>query len=60
MSALKGEMTTLRNQPITYERDPKTFVNEGGVIATLKNHEYYAGQIYDYFQHLDMLKSKQP
>lgn len=60
LSALKGKMTTLKSQPITYERDPKTFVNKGGVIATLKNHEYYAGKIYDYFQHLDMLKSKQP
>lgn len=56
LNALNGKMTTLQNKPILYERDPETFVNKDGVIASLKNHEYYAGKIYDYYQHLEMLK----
>lgn len=60
LSALKGKMTTLKNQPILYERDPGTFVNTGGVIATLRNHDYYATKIYDYLQQAEMLKSKKP
>lgn len=60
LSALKGKMTTLQNQPIPYERDPETFVNKGGVIASLRNHDYYARKIYDYLQQLEMLKSRKP
>lgn len=59
LSALKGKMTTLKNQPIYYERDPNTFVNHDGVIATLRNHEYYANMVYNYLQHAEMLKSRQ-
>lgn len=55
LSALKGKMTTLKNQPILYERDPNTFVNKDGVIASLRHHEYYAGKIHDYYQQLEML-----
>lgn len=58
LSALNGKMTTLKNQPIRYDRDPDTFVNTGGVIATLLNHDYYANKIYDYMQQSEMLKSK--
>lgn len=57
LSALKGQMTTLKNEPITYDRNPDTFVNTEGVIASLRNHKYYAGKIGDYLQHLEMLKS---
>lgn len=56
LSALKGKMTTLKNQPILYERDPSTFVNTDGVIASLRNHEYYAGKIHDYQQQLEIMK----
>lgn len=58
LSALNGQMTTLKNQPITYERDPETFVNKDGVIASLRNHNYYAGKIRDYLQQAEMLKSR--
>lgn len=58
LSSLKGKLTTLKNQPITYEREPDTFVNKEGVIASLRNHEYYAGKISDYMQHAEMLKSR--
>lgn len=60
LSALNGQMTTLKNQPILYGRDPETFVNTEGVIATLRNHQYYAGKIYDYLQHAQMIKSSKP
>lgn len=60
LSALKGKMTTLKNQPITYDRNPETFVNKGGVIASLKNHDYYAGKIYDYMVHMEMIQSRKP
>ncbi|XP_031625053.1 putative inositol monophosphatase 3 [Contarinia nasturtii] len=57
LSALNGQMTSLKNQPILYERDPQTFVNKDGVIASLRNHPYYAGKVYDYLQHSQMIKS---
>lgn len=59
LSALNGKMTTLRNEPILYERNPDTFVNKNGVIASLKHHQYYAGKIKDYLQQADMLKSRE-
>lgn len=58
LSALNGKMTTLKGEPISYDRDPSTFVNQAGVIASLKNHPYYARKIYDYLQHSEMLKTK--
>lgn len=60
LNALKGQMTTLRNKPILYERNPETFVNKDGVIASLNNHNYYAGKVFDYFQQLDLLKKTNP
>lgn len=60
LSALKGKMTTLKNQPISYDRNPETFVHKGGVIASLKNHDYYAGKTNDYMQHMEMLQSRKP
>lgn len=60
INALNGKMTTLKNQPITYERDPDKFVNTDGVIATLHNHDYYAKQIYNYMQQAEIMKSKSP
>lgn len=55
LSSLNGKMTTLKNKPITYKRNPETFVNKEGVIATLRNHQYYAGKIYDFYQQLDLI-----
>lgn len=55
LNTLKGKMTTLQNQPISYTRsDP--VVNEDGVLATLRHHEYYATKIYDYQQQLKFFK----
>lgn len=57
LNTLGGKMTTLKNQAITYDsRDP--FVNEEGVLATLRNHEYYASKIVDYYQQLHFFKDK--
>lgn len=60
LNALNGKMTTLHNQPIVYDREPSTFVNKDGVIATLRNHDYYASKVYDYLQQLNIIKSRKP
>lgn len=60
LSALQGQMTSLRMEPIRYDKNPETFIHKSGVIATLRNHQYYGGKIYDYFQQMDLMKKAKP
>lgn len=50
-------MTTLKNQEISYDYSDDV-VNSDGVLASLRNHEYYAGKIHDFQQQLEFFKDK--
>lgn len=49
LSALGGEMTTLQNENISY-MDGKASLNEKGVLASLRHHDYLAKKVTDYQQ----------
>lgn len=57
LNALDGELTTLKNQPIRYDPDVTAYVNSEGVIASLRDHKYYAKKVYNVLQQIEMLKS---
>jgi len=44
LNALKGDMTTLDGRPIDYS-NKEAYKNEGGVLATLHNHNYYKDKL---------------
>lgn len=55
LDTLKGQMTTLKSETISYA-DTDSAVNDKGVLATLKHHNYYVTKIHDYEQQLGFLK----
>lgn len=56
LNALNGDMTTLKNQPIRFGSDPTAYVNSEGLIASLRNHDYYAKKVYNVLRQVEMLK----
>lgn len=59
LNAVNGEMTTLKNHAIRYDPDKTAYVNSEGVIATLRNHNYYAKKVFNVLRQIEMLKEGQ-
>lgn len=57
LNALNGDMTTLANQPIRFGSDATAYVNTEGVIASLRNHDYYTKKVYNVLRQIEMLKT---
>lgn len=55
LEALHGQMTTLKQEPISYAYTDSV-VNDRGVLATLHDYKYHANKIHDYQQQLEFLK----
>lgn len=56
LNSLDGELTTLKNEPIRYGPDATAHVNTDGVIASLRDHKYYAKKVYNIMQQIEMIK----
>lgn len=55
LSSVGGKMTTLENKAIGFSAIDSNLVTEG-VLATLRNHKYYATRIHDYQTQLKFRK----
>lgn len=56
LDTLGGKMTTLDKESISY-RSTEPVVNKNGVVATLRNPDYYAKHVYNFYQQLKFVKS---
>lgn len=56
LSALGGKMTTLEDRPIGYNAHDSE-VNDDGVLATLRHHNYYSNLIHNFETQLKMFKA---